>query len=75
MMITMILNDAPYGSERSYNGLRLAMSLVKNNEDIQVFLMADAVFCASKGQKTPNGYYNVERMIKILLKGGHKVYT
>ena len=28
-MITFSLNDAPYGGERSYNGLRLAMSLIK----------------------------------------------
>lgn len=74
-MITMILNEAPYGTEKSYNGLRLALSLAKNNQDVQVYLLADAVFCAMKDQKTPNGYYNVERMINILLKGGHKVYT
>lgn len=65
----MILNDPPYGTERSYNGLRLAMSLRKNSPDIQlnVFLLGDAVFCAISGQKTPDGYYNLERMIRALV--------
>jgi uncharacterized protein involved in oxidation of intracellular sulfur len=32
MKYLMILNDAPYGTERSYNGLRLARSLLKAGE-------------------------------------------
>lgn len=62
----LILNDPPYGTERSYNGLRLAHALIKNDDeaDVTVFLMADAVLCAKAGQKTPQGYYNVERMLK-----------
>lgn len=67
-----ILNDAPYGSERAYNGLRLASALAdKENQQIQVFLMADAVGCAKAGQKVPDGYYNIEVMLnKVLRKGG-----
>jgi uncharacterized protein involved in oxidation of intracellular sulfur len=34
---------------------------------MRVFLMADAVGCAKSGQKTPNGYYNLERMLKSLV--------
>ena len=58
----IILNDPPYGTEKSYNGLRLANNLLKMETDIDlaVFLMADAVACAKKGQKTPNGYYGVQ---------------
>ena len=32
-MLTFILNDAPYGSERSYNGLRLALQLNKSDDE------------------------------------------
>ena len=72
MRILTILNDAPYGSERSYNGLRLAMSLCKRDDvELQVFLMADAVACARAGQRTPEGHYNIERMLKALV--GHGV--
>lgn len=56
--ITIILHDAPYGTERSYNGLRTAMSLQKReNVDVNVFLFADATFCAIQDQTTPDGYY------------------
>jgi uncharacterized protein involved in oxidation of intracellular sulfur len=66
-----VINDAPYGNERPYNALRMALNLVKR-EGVQVkaFLMADGVFCARKGQKTPEGYYNVERMLKSIAKRG-----
>ena len=74
-MITILLNEAPYGTERSYNALRLALSLVKNNENVQVFLTGDAVLCALRNQKTPEGYYNIERMIKGLLQRGVLVAT
>lgn len=64
MNILVILNDPPYGTERSYNGLRLALSLAKQDAvELRVFLMADAVRCAQRGQKTPEGYYNIERML------------
>ncbi len=59
-----VLNDAPYGSERGYNGLRLAGSLARRaGEDVRVFLMGDAVACSVTGQKVPQGFYNLERMI------------
>jgi uncharacterized protein involved in oxidation of intracellular sulfur len=62
-----VLNDAPYGSERAYNGLRLARSLAtRDDARVRVFLMGDAVSCAVAGQQTPNGYYNLERMIRAL---------
>jgi uncharacterized protein involved in oxidation of intracellular sulfur len=67
----LILNDPPYGSERSFNGLRLAGSLAKDDEsEVRVFLMGDAVSCALGGQQTPNGYYNLERMIKSCANRG-----
>lgn len=66
-----IVNDAPYGNERPYNALRLALNLVKKTGvQVRVFLMGDAVMCARKGQKTPDGYYNVERMLKSLATRG-----
>jgi uncharacterized protein involved in oxidation of intracellular sulfur len=69
----MILNDAPYGTERTYNGLRLANNLLAKAEglDLTVFLMGDAVATAKAGQQTPNGYYNLERMLKgVIAKKG-----
>src|SRR3990172_4908740 len=75
MRALIILNDPPYGTERIYNALRLAHALLKKEPqtEITVFLMADAVVAAKAGQKTPDGYYNVERMLKRLLAANGKV--
>jgi len=72
MRFLIILNDAPYGTERSYNGLRLAKSLIQNNPDneLTLFLLADAVTCAKSGQQPPSGYYNMELMLKAVLRQG-----
>lgn len=69
MTILILINDAPYGTEKAYNGLRLAMTLQKDHPEVKVnlFLMADAVTCAIPNQSTPNGYYNIERMLKSVL--------
>ena len=73
--ILLVINNAPYGDERPFNALRLALNLIKRpNMNIRVFLTADGVLCARKGQKTPEGYYNIERMIKALAQRG-KVAT
>jgi uncharacterized protein involved in oxidation of intracellular sulfur len=67
-----ILNDAPYGNERAYNALRLAGALAgKQNQQVRLFLMADAVFCAKSGQHVPAGYYNVQLMLGKVLRHGH----
>jgi uncharacterized protein involved in oxidation of intracellular sulfur len=67
MKLLIILNDPPYGTERSYNALRLARSLAaKDGMELRVFLLGDAVGCAISGQKTPDGYYNLDTMIRSL---------
>ena len=69
--ILFIINNAPYGDERPFNALRLALNLMKRSGvKIRVFLTGDGAFCARKGQKTPEGYYNVERMVRALTKRG-----
>lgn len=65
----ILLNDPPYGTERSYNGLRLASTLSKREgAEVRIFLMGDAIGCAKASQKTPSGYYNLERMVKGLVR-------
>lgn len=46
-----IINDGPYGNERPYNALRLAMNMVKQPEaSVRVFFTGDGVQCARIGQ-------------------------
>ncbi|MDJ0924584.1 MAG: DsrE family protein [Acidimicrobiia bacterium] len=69
-----ILNDPPYGTERSYNGLRLAISLVKRDgERVRVFLIGDAASCAKEGQQVPQGYYNLELMLRAIFRRGGEI--
>ncbi len=75
MKALLSLTDPPYGTERSFNGLRMAHALAKNDPDgtVTVFLMADAVSCAKRAQKTPEGFYNIERMLSRVLSAGGRV--
>ena len=75
MKTLFIVNDPPYGTERVYNALRLAHALAKKDpaSEVTVFLMADAVLAAKANQKTPEGFYNVERMLKRVLIGKGQV--
>ncbi|HQL30796.1 MAG TPA: DsrE family protein [Thermoanaerobaculales bacterium] len=68
----VILNDAPYGQERTYQGLRMADAMLTIEEDLELtlYLSNDAVLCAKAGQQTPDGYYNVERMLKPIVRRG-----
>ncbi len=66
-----VLNDAPYGNERAYNALRWAAALNKREpKRVRVFLQGDAVGCALAGQETPDGFYNIGRMLRLLLARG-----
>jgi uncharacterized protein involved in oxidation of intracellular sulfur len=70
MKILIILNDPPYGTERSYNGLRLSIALQKANAELVIFLLADAVICAKCNQQVPQGHYSIEQMLKSVLRKG-----
>ena len=75
MKILILINDAPYGTEKAYNAFRLAMQIQKDHpeNEVRIFLMADAATCALPNQNTPNGYYNIERMLKSVLNKGGQV--
>lgn len=75
MKSLFIINDPPYGTERVYNALHLAHALAKKDpaSEITLFLMADAVLVAKAGQKTPEGFYNIERMLKRVLSAKGRV--
>lgn len=69
MKYLVILNDPPYGTERCYNGLRLAGSLAKRDgQDVRVFLMGDASACAKAGHTVPKGWYNLNRMLTVVMQ-------
>ncbi len=71
MKILVVLNDPPYGTERCYNGLRLAGALARRDgTEVRVFLFGDAVGCAVANQTLPDGYYHLDRMLLAVLRRG-----
>lgn len=79
MKTLFILNAQPYGSEGSFNALRLAGTLVgRPNNEVKLFLIGDAASCAKAGQKVPEGYYNIQVMLGKVIRaapGGVGVCT
>ncbi len=74
--VLIVVNDAPYGTENAFNALRMAMALQKNHGDsveVRMFLLADGVFCGLPDQKTPKGYYSIERMLDSVIRNGGEV--
>jgi len=70
--LLFILNDGPYGSEKTFNALRLALNLQEEYEDnvtVNIFLMSDSVTAALTKQRPAEGY-NIEQMLDILLAQG-----
>ena len=71
MNYLIVINDGPYGNERPYNALRLGLNLIKREGvRVRIFLMGDGVQCALAHQNTPEGYYNIERMLKSIARRG-----
>lgn len=74
MNTLFILNDPAYGTERSYNALRLAGSLARHQDErVRVFLIGEGATCAHRNQKLPQGHYNIEIMLKTVAKNGGEV--
>lgn len=72
--ILMILNGPAYGADETFNAVRLAVALSRRDDaEVRVFLMGDAVTCAVAGQKTPDGYYTLDRMLKGFVRHGGQI--
>jgi uncharacterized protein involved in oxidation of intracellular sulfur len=72
--VLLILNKPPYGSDETHNAVRLANALVRRADaEVTMFLMGDAVTCAVAGQKTPDGYYTLERMLNSFDRHGGQI--
>ncbi len=74
MRFLFVLHDSPYGIERVYNGIRWARSMLGNGEhEVKMFLFGDAVVSVMSDQRTPQGYYNVAKMMRVLVDRGAEV--
>lgn len=74
-MITLIIQDPPYGTEKPWNALRLAQALITTEDRVNIFLLGDSVGMAKMGQEVPAGYYNLSKMLEQLVAKGADVQT
>lgn len=69
MNILIIINGPAYGADSTFNAIRLASTLSKRDDvTTTVFLMGDGVTSAMQGQKTPDGYYKLDRMLSVVVR-------
>lgn len=74
MQALMIINGSAYGLDSTYNAIRLAANMAKRDGvEMTVFLMGDGVGAAMKGQKTPDGYYTLDRMLTVVARNGGSI--
>ncbi|MGC1513772.1 MAG: DsrE family protein [Acidimicrobiales bacterium] len=74
MNVLVILQGPAYGDERAYNGLRLGVSLARRDGvQVRIFCFGDAVGCAIAGQKLPDGYYHLDRMMTAAVRHGAEI--
>ncbi len=73
--LTIVIQDAPYGSEKPYNALRYASALLTTGVSVNLFLLADGIGVAKDHQKTPTGSYNTADMLRELIAKGIKAKT
>lgn len=69
MIALLVLTEPAHGSDRPYNGLRLASALVARGCGVRVFLMCDAVACALEYQSVPEEHNLADRLSKLLEAG------
>ena len=73
--LLFILNESPYGTEKSFNALRLAVNLQEEHGkevEIKVFCFGDSVLSGIAGQH-PNEGSNVQQIMEILVAQGAEV--
>lgn len=74
MNALMIINGSAYGLDSTYNAVRLAASIAKREGvTMTVFLMGDGVTAAMGNQKTPDGYYKLDRMLGTVTRNGGEI--
>lgn len=67
-----VSHDPPYGSERIYSG-RWATALAPAENEVRVFLFADALVTAARGQQVPEGHDNAGTLTATLVRNGGQI--
>ncbi len=75
MTYLLVLNDSPYGSQRTYNAVRLAGVLAKSttSSDVAIFLLGDGVVSGIRRESPADASYNAQEMLRVLAAQGMSI--
>jgi uncharacterized protein involved in oxidation of intracellular sulfur len=75
MSVLIVINRQPYdGSDATWNALRLAGQLLKDGQEVRLFLMNDAVDLARDANIRPETYdQDLSQMLRDLIADGATV--
>ena len=71
--VLLVVNDAPYATEKAFNALRLAIALQSRDNKVSVFLLGDAIYCALPSHEIPKGHFNIAEMVSRVISNGGRV--
>jgi uncharacterized protein involved in oxidation of intracellular sulfur len=69
MKYLFIFNDSPHGTQRAYNGLRLAAAL-SHKAATRIFLLGDGVVCGLAGFTPAHADYNPQELLRSIATTG-----
>jgi len=73
MNILIIINDSPLANEKAYNALRTGIQFQKDGHKLNIYLIADGVYCAVANTKVPAGAYHILSMVEEITKNDGEV--
>lgn len=71
--VLIILSDAPYDGDVTWNALRLAGSLLERGTPVRIFVMNDAIDLVRQGSTPEGAEFDLQAMLRGLLPKGARL--
>ena len=73
MKVTVVISEKPYINDTAWNAMRLAQTALVSGNQVNLFLLGDAVYISRKDQMPGENKPNLENLVKELIEGGADV--
>ncbi|PWR73942.1 DsrE/DsrF/TusD sulfur relay family protein [Methanospirillum lacunae] len=70
--VTVIIGDAPYGSERSFSALRFVLTALLEEIKVNIFFLENGTYVGLKDQN-PVEFANIENLVREAIESGAKI--
>lgn len=71
--VLIILSDAPFDGDATWNALRLAATLLDQGAEVRIFVMNDAIDLVRQGAMPEGAEFDLQAMVRALLPRGARV--